>query len=165
MLLVTTIQASNYFVAMCNIDNVIESYLVLNSEYRKIPDNYTKDYITSRLHLDPPKLIDYDSLKKLTQGSSIESMDIAEINADTVILKNMLLFELCQGTKNFLYETVKISNCYNPSITKWKERYLIACRSNNGYGGPISLGWLDNRDATVRSNLGTNAITTAAEVR
>lgn len=144
LLLVTTIKANNYFVVICNIDNIAESYLVMNSEYRKIADTYTKDYIISRLYLDPPKFIEYDSLKNLTQGPLIESMDIAEINADTIMLKNMLLFELCQGTKDFLYDVVKISNCYNPSITKWKERYLIACRSNNGYGGPISFGWLDN---------------------
>lgn len=70
-------------------------------------------------------------------------MMIPDDNNDHITLKYMILFETVQGSRDLFYDMVFLSDCYNPSITTYPNRYLLACRSHGNLHGPMTLSWLD----------------------
>ncbi len=132
-----------------NGSNVLGSYLLHDSIYRKIPDNETKIFMIKSIPV-LTKVFSYTSQDfekrfiDMKNGADIVSMNIPSNNPDNTLLKNIILFETIQGSSRIMENVLHLPDCFNPSIAPWKGQYLAVCRSHGYLGGPIKIGWISS---------------------
>lgn len=146
-LLKSTAHSSHKLYASYHIYDIIGSDVsyLYSTRYgcQLIPDRPTRDYMlswrtNSKIEVSA---IPKGSLSSFCTLSSVPlvSTNIADDNADNILLKHIRLFENIQGSGRVFYDSVEIPNCFNPSISHWKGLIFLACRGRNK---PV-FGWLD----------------------